>query len=185
MSTKTRGGVVLWLSFVVGICENALERGLCAMKFDSICKKFSDYETERGNEQGVEYVSIMKKGFREPIKVYYELDMQEYIVTFATQHLHIDEDDDLIDVISEFANASIAAIEFYENGKRSFGGQIETNLLENLSYDTLRTHFGYPNLDIRQMTFRVYAWDKKYCFEGSFVQTASDAVKIMKKDYIF
>lgn len=162
-----------------------LKVGINAMKFDYICKKFSDYEIERGNEQGVEYISIIKNGFREPIKVYYESDMQEYIVTFATQHLHIDEDDDLINVVSEFANATIAAIEFYENGKNIFGGQIETNLLENLSYDTLRTYFGYLHLDISQMIFRVYAWNKEYCFEGSFVKSASNTVKIIKKDYIF
>ncbi len=160
-----------------------LTEGVSAMKFDSINKKFSDYEIERGNEQGVEYIAILKNGFREPIKVYYESDMQEYIVTFATQHLHISEDEDLIDIVSKFADASIAAIEFYENGKNSFGGQIETNLLENLSYDTLRIYFGYPHLDISQKTFRIYAWNKEYCFEGSFVKSASNTFKIIKKNY--
>lgn len=154
------------------------------MKFDSILKKFSDYEIEQGNELGVEYISIMKNGFCEPIKIYYELDMSEYTVYFATQHLHIDEVDELIDAVSKFANASVAAIEFYENEKNRFGGQIETKFLENLTYDTLRTYFGYPNLDIGQMTFRVYAWNKKYCFEGLFVKSAANTVEIIKKDYI-
>ena len=154
------------------------------MKFDSICKKFSNYDIERGNEQGAEYISIVKKDFREPIKVYYEPDMQEYIVTFATQHLHIDEEDELIDAVFRFANAGVAAIEFYENGKNRFGGQIETSLLDHLTYDSLRTRFGYLQLDISQMTFRVYAWDQKYCFEGSFVKSAENTVQIIKMEMI-
>lgn len=155
------------------------------MKFDSICNKFSEYELEQGNEQGADYISITKKDFSEPIKVYYESETEEYIVTFATQHLHIDKEDELIDVVSEFADASFAAIEFYEDGKNRFGGQIETGLLDNLDYDTLRTYFGYPDRDISRMTFSVYAWDKKFCFEGSFVKSASGTVEIIKKDYIF
>lgn len=87
------------------------------MKFDSINKKFSDYEIERGNEQGVEYIAILKNGFREPIKVYYESDMQEYIVTFATQHLHISEDEDLIDIVSKFADQALPPLSFTRMGK--------------------------------------------------------------------
>lgn len=150
--------------------------------FDSICKRFSDYKIEHGNEWGTENISIIKNGFSKPIKVYYESAIGAYTVTFATQHLHIERDDDLINAVSEFANGSIAAIEFYENGKNKFGGQIETNLLDNLTYDTFLTYFGYLIYDISRMTFRVYAWDKKYCFEGSFVKSAENTYQIIKKD---
>ena len=36
------------------------------MKFDYICEKFSEYELEQGNEQGADYISIMKCDREEP-----------------------------------------------------------------------------------------------------------------------
>lgn len=172
--------------YFISMIEFDLKRCLNVIAFNSIykkiCKKYSDYEVERGREQGAEYVSIMKSGFSKPIKIYYDPDIGEYIVTFAIQHIHIDEDIDLLDEVSNFANGSIAAIEFYENGKDIFGGQIETSSLEKLTYDTLRTRFGYPNLDISKMTFRVYAWNENYCFEGSFAKSAENTIQIFKKD---
>ena len=153
------------------------------MKLDFLCEIFSNYEIERCEEHGAECICIKNSNFNEPIKVCYELDdYNTYTVYFATQHLHITECDDLIDTIAKFANASIAAIEFYDNERNRFGGQIETKRLENLTYDTLRTYFGYPHLDISHLTFRVYTWDKKYCFEGSFVKVAPNIVKIIIKN---
>ncbi len=126
---------------------------------------------------------MKKQGFTEPIQVFYETNMEEYTVCFVTQHLHIhaNAESDLIDVISKYASAAIAAIEFYVHGKNCFGGQIETGLLSNLTYDSLCAYFGYPNYDISHLTFRVYAWDNEYCFEGSFKETGSGAVDIIKK----
>ncbi len=149
------------------------------MNFDFICEKFFNYEIEHFED----HICIKKQGFTEPIKVFYETNMEEYTVCFATQHLHISANTEnaLIDVISKFASAAIAAIEFYVNGRNCFGGQIETNLLSNITYDSLCEYFGYPNYDISHLTFQVYAWDKEYCFEGSFKKTNSKAVEIIKK----
>ncbi len=149
------------------------------MNFDFIVEKFSNYEIERFED----HICIKKPGFTEPIKVFYETNVEEYTVCFATQHLHIraDAESVLIDVIAKYANAVIAAIEFYVDGRNCFGGQIETNLLSNITYDSLREYFGYPNYDMSHLTFQVYAWDKEYCFEGSFKKTGSETVETIKK----
>ncbi len=149
------------------------------MNFDFICEKFSNYEIEHFED----HIYIKKQGFTEPIKVFYETDMEAYTICFATQHLHVSANAEsvLIDVISKYASAVMAAIEFYINGKNCFGGQIETNLLSNITYDSLREYFGYSDSDISHLTFQVYAWDKEYCFEGSFNKQNSRAVEIIKK----
>ncbi len=154
------------------------------MKLDFLSERFSDYKTEFGKERDIDYISIYKDGFYEPITVYDETDFDEYILCFSTQHLHIDDDNKLIEAITEFANADVAAIEFYDNGQNRFGGQIETTLLDGLTYNSLKDYFGYSHLDISNLTFRVYAWDNRYCFEGSFVKNSPDNVEILRKNYV-
>ena len=108
-------------------------------------------------------------------------DFDTYTLWFATQHQHITMKNELIETISKFANGSIAAIEFYDNGKNRFSGQIDTKRLSNITYNSLREYFGYPNDDISNLTFRVYAWNKNFCYEGSFVKRFPNEIDIIKK----
>ncbi len=152
------------------------------MYLDFLYDYLSNYEIMNCNEFGVECLYIKKSDYNEPIKIYYELDDYDtYTLCFATQHLHITDKDELIKTISKFANGSIAAIEFYDDGKIRFGGQIETEYLFNITYDSLREYFGYPNYDIGNLTFRVYAWNKSFCYEGSFVKRSPNQIDIIKK----
>ncbi len=157
------------------------------MHLDFLHDYFSNYETLNyetmcGNKLETEWLYIKNPDYSEPIKVYYEPnDHEPYMICFATQHLHIADKKELVEAISKFANGSIAAIEFYHNGKNCFGGQIETEHLSNITYDSLREYFRYPKNDLSNLTFRIYAWNKSFCYEGSFIKRTSGQIDIVKK----
>lgn len=142
---------------------------------------FPQYTVELYAENDSEWAEIKNKAFDDLIKVYYAPeDFEIYCLVFATQHVHISEKEQLIEYVTAFANAETAAIEFYENGRKCFGGDIETALLDDLTYNSLRNRF-YSSIDIRNMTFQVRAWDKKYCFNGMFIKDSSGTVQIVRE----
>ena len=132
-------------------------------------------------EDNTEYAKIINEEFDDIIEIfYYPDDYYEYYFYFATQHRHTSDKDEFIQIIKSFVNAEKAAIEFYINGNNSFGGEIEISLLDNISYETIRQYSGYQNIDMSEYTFEVRAWNKKYCFDGSFKKNDSGEISIMK-----
>ena len=143
---------------------------------------FSQYETDIRIENDIETIHIRNKQFEDEIVVhYFPDDYYTYLLQFATQHHDTSSKDDLIKYALSFANAKKAAIEFFENEKNRFGGEIEVSLLDNISYDDLRNYFGYPHLDLTNLTFKVRAWNACYCFDGYFEKSESGAIEIRKK----
>lgn len=132
-------------------------------------------------EDNTEYAKIINKEFNDIIEIfYYPDDYYKYYFYFATQHRHTSDKDEFIQIIKSFINAEKAAIEFYINGNNSFGDEIEISLLDNISYETLRQYYGYQNIDMSEYTFEVRAWNKKYCFNGSFIKNDYDKISIIK-----
>lgn len=143
---------------------------------------FPQYTVELYAENDSERAEIKNQAFDDLITVYYDpKDPDIYCLAFATQHVHLSEKERLIEYVTAFSNAETAAIEFYKNGRKLFGGDIETALLDGLTYDSLRNHFGHSSADISHLTFQVRAWDKKYCFNGEFTKDPSGAVQIVRK----
>ena len=143
---------------------------------------FSQYETVIRIENDIETIHIRNKQFEDEIVVYYfPDDYYTYLLRFATQHRDTSSKEELIQYVLSFANAEKAAIEFFENEKNRFGGEIEVSLLDNISYDDLRKYFGYPHLDLTNLTFKVRAWNARYCFDGYFEKSETGAIEIRKK----
>ena len=143
---------------------------------------FSQYETDIRIENDIETIHIRNTQFEDEIVVhYFPDDYYTYLLQFATQHRDTSSKDDLIKYVLSFANAEKAAIEFFENKKNRFGGEIEVSLLDNISYDDLRNYFGYPHLDLTNLTFKVRAWNARYCFDGYFEKSESGAIEVRKK----
>ena len=152
------------------------------MHFSFIKELFSDYNVDIQTENGVETVYIRNIQFEDPIIIHhFPNDHYTYLLRFATQHYDTSSKDELIRHILAFTNAEKATIEFFENGESRFGGEIDVSLLENISYDDLRNFFGYPHLDLTNLTFKVCAWDTHYCFDGYFEEKESGSVNIIKK----
>ena len=152
------------------------------MHFSFMKDLFSQYETDIRIENDIETIHIRNKQFEDEIVVhYFPDDYYTYLLQFATQHRDTSSKDDLIKYALSFANAEKAAIEFFEKEKNRFGGEIEVSLLDNISYDDLRNYFGYPHLDLTNLTFKVRAWNACYCFDGYFEKSESGAIEIRKK----
>ena len=149
------------------------------MHFDFLKELFSKYVVEICFEEDVETVYIRNSLFDFPIVVhYFPDDYYKYLLCFATQHRDTSSKDDLISYISSFINAEKAAIEFYKDGMNRFGGEIETAALDDLTYNSLRLKFGYN--DLKDFTFSVRAWDKRFCFDAHFEKDDSGNVTIVK-----
>ena len=150
------------------------------MHFDFLKELFSKYVVDISVDEDTETVYIRNDLFNFPISVdYYPDDYYKYLLRFATQHIDTFSEDDLISYISSFANAEKAAIEFYKDGLNRFGGEIETAILDDLTYDSLRLRFGYR--DLEDYTFSVRAWDKRFCFDAHFEKDSFGSVTIVKK----
>ena len=150
------------------------------MHFDFLKELFSEYDVDICVKDDTETVYIRNGQFNFSIVVdYYPEDYHKYLLRFATQHRDTSSKDDLISYISSFANAEKAAIEFYKDGTNCFGGEIETVVLDDLTYSSLRLKFGYH--DLKDYTFSVRAWDKRFCFDAHFEKDDSGNVTIVKK----
>ena len=142
---------------------------------------FPQYTVELYAEKDSERAEIRNKAFRDVITVHYwPEDYYIYHLLFATQHRDTSEKEELIEYVTAFANVEKAAIEFYENGRNRFGGEIETSQLDGLTYDGLRNNFGYSSVDICNLTFQVRGWKKECCFDGAFIKDSSGTVQIVK-----
>ena len=143
---------------------------------------FSQYETDLRIENGIETIHIRNTQFDDEIVIhYYPDDYYTYLFQFATQHRDTSSKEDLIKCALSFANGEKAAIEFFEDGNRRFGGEMEVSLLDHLTYDELQNHFGYPHLDLTNLTFRVRAWNARYCFDGYFEKSQYGTINIARK----
>lgn len=158
-------------------------QSLCIYHF--LKELFPQYMVELYAEIDSERAEIKNKEFRDVITVnYWPENYYTYYLLFATQHRETSNKEQLIAYVTAFANAEKAAIEFYENGSNRFGGEIETSLLGSLTYDSLRNYFGYPSMDISNLTFRVRAWHIEYCFDGMFIKDSFGTVQIVRKSVL-
>ena len=152
------------------------------MHFSFIKALFPKYDVDIQEENGIETVYIKNDQFEDPIVIhYFPDDYYTYLLRFATQHYDTSSKEELTQLALAYANAEEAAIEFFENGKNRFGGGIEVSLLDNITYDDLRKRFGYSHLDLTDLTFKVRAWDVRYCFDGFFEKSESGSIEIRKK----
>ncbi len=150
------------------------------MHFDFLKELFSEYDVDIYVKEDVETICIGNNLFSFQIMVdYYPDDYCKYLLRFATQHIDTSSKDDLINYIFSYANAEKAAIEFYKDGQACFGGEIETYILSDLTYDSLRLRFFHSNL--KDYTFSVRAWDKRFCFDAYFEKDASGNMSIIKE----
>lgn len=143
---------------------------------------FLEYPIEFRRDGSQEWARIQHPDHDHAIQICFDPGTPDpYYLVFATQHLHIEDADELIESIRDFASGKYAAIEFYRNGESRFGGQIETALLDGVTYGELRKLFGASSLFFRWLTFRVTAWDRRYCFEGCFRRGKSGQMEIVRK----
>ncbi len=99
---------------------------------------------------------------------YFSQDMKDrfvqYIVAFSTQHRHFDadEEDEVLEYILAILNDEVLPLEFYKDGKRRFGGEIEVEELERLSVSSLSKYYGYTSDYLLSFDYEIHSWSGKY-----------------------
>lgn len=87
---------------------------------------------------------------------------EEYIISFSTQHCHLDDMEDVIDYVQRIIEDEILPLEFYRDGERRFGGDIERSELPLLSQAVLSQRFMVPRERLVHFQFEIHSWSGKY-----------------------
>lgn len=122
---------------------------------------------------------IVNPNYDENITVYD--DEYEFIVCFSFQHRHFEDGDDLIDWIRKIISGNTFAIEFFNNEQRRFGGEIDAEELQGLSYKKLEHFTGYYGLtklfDVVN-SFKIRSWDSKNNYDYTMTCEANGSIAI-------
>lgn len=122
-------------------------------------------------------VKIFNPFYEENIKIEYvaEDDRTPFTVYFSFQHRHLKDEKDVIDYIKEIMEGKKFAIEFFQNNRKRFGGDIEAEQLYDLSYEKLEEqllgHFSKTKLYEIADSFKVRGWSKDGNFDA-FIERA-------------
>lgn len=109
----------------------------------------------------------------ENILVYYDDDdFRPYTACFSFQHVHLTDEESVIEWIEDIISGRRLAIEFFCNDSRRFGGDIEAEKLEALSYQSLEQWSGYYGccklFEVAD-SFRVRGWHPSGNMDAAFV----------------
>ena len=88
----------------------------------------------------------------------------EYIVAFSTQHRHFDAEDadELLDYIRSILDDRTLPLEFYQDEKPRFGGEIQVEDLDLLSVSYLANEYGFIHADLLSLEYEIHSWSGKY-----------------------
>ena len=135
-----------------------------------IAARFSDHVTRFS--EGNTVLEIINPFGNENIKVEYVPDDEwtPYILYFSFQHWHMADEEDIIENINDIIDGKMLSIEFFKDGKRCFGGDIEVQDLKELSYESLENIFSVFRIKIIAVadSFKVRGWKANTDFDAVF-----------------
>ena len=124
---------------------------------------------------------IVNPNYDENIAVYD--DEFEFIVYFSFQHRHFEDEDDIVEWIRKIISGSTFAIEFFDDEQRRFGGDIDAEKLQGLTYEKLEQFTGYygaTKLAEIADSFKIRGWDNKHNFDCTMNREENGTVVIRK-----
>ena len=136
----------------------------------AIASQFSDYVTYLSEDKT--FLEILNPFGNENIKLEYvsKDEWTPYILYFSFQHWHMNDEEDIIEHIYDIINGKLLSIEFFKGNKRCFGGDIEAQDLQDLSYETLNNNFSGLRMNIIDIadSFKVRGWKADANFDAVF-----------------
>ena len=146
-------------------------------KFDLIRKEFSTFK-----------INVLESGYSleiinpfcgNNIILCYEDAIDGYVLYFTYQHWHLNNEKDVIKYIKDIINGEIFSIEFFEDDERHFGGSINKEELENLSYVSLASLFyGVDELKKFVNYFKIRGFHKEDNYDAKFIIEENGKVNI-------
>ena len=154
-------------------------------RFSFLSKHFPAYEIKFSRERNRDLAEIMNPFYDENIRVEYipEDDFTPYVVSFAFQHCHMCDEEDIVEYMNDIIEGNVFSIEFFNKGIRRFGGDITSTELDDLTYETLTKNmenWGISHLLDYADSFKLRGWNSNYNFDAAFVLDES-GLTIIKK----
>ena len=150
-------------------------------RFDFLRNQYSAYEIKSSQDGNA--LKIVNPFGGESIIVEYVPDDEytPYIVYFAFQHCHMNDEENILEYINDIIAGKIFSIEFFNQGNLCFGGDITIEDLQHLSYDFLVNHWGFPELLDRADAFKVRGWRCSDNLDAIFVadENGQKAIQIL------
>lgn len=84
------------------------------------------------------------------------------VVSFSTQHRHFEDVEDAVEYVLQILGDEVLPLEFYRDGERRFGGDIERSELPLLSQAVLSQRFMVPREQLVHFQFEIHSWSGKY-----------------------
>ena len=137
-----------------------------------IATHFSDYDVQFSKDKNL--LEILNPCGNENIRVEYVSDDEwtPYILYFLFQHWHMNDEEDIIEYINDIIDGNLFSIEFFANGNRCFGGDIDAQELQELSYESLEQFTGYYGMSkLKDLadSFKVRGWRTETNFDAKFI----------------
>lgn len=155
----------LWCNEVKKDGETMFQNNLAV-----ISAHFSDHVTRFSEDRT--FLEIVNPFGGENIKIEYvpEDERTPYILYFSFQHWHMNDEEDIIEHIQDIIDGKLLSVEFFKCGKRCFGGDIEAQDLQNLSYKALNSNFSGLRMNIIDIvdSFKVRGWKTDANFDAVF-----------------
>lgn len=128
---------------------------------------------------------IFNPFYDQNVNVYYEEDNNTpFVACFSYQHCHFTDEEDVIDWINDIISGKILAIEFFKNGQNCFGGDIEAEELDEITYKKLEQYTGYCGTTKLQNivdSFKIRGWNKESNFDAVLVIEKDGTIAIEKQ----
>ena len=146
-------------------------------RLDFLKDAFRGFELQFAEDES--NVVILNPNYDENITVYD--DEYEFTACFSFQHCHFEDEEDIIEWIGKIISGNTFAIEFFNNDQRRFGGEIDTEELQGLTYKKLEQFTGYYGLtkllDVVD-SFKIRSWDGKNNFDYTMIREENGNVVI-------
>ncbi len=90
-----------------------------------------------------------------------EKTFSEYTVYFSTQHRHFNSLEEAEEYVRLILSDEVLPIEFFDDNRTRFGGEIGRDDLSNISAQRLARLFGYSVEYLSKFSFEVHSWSGK------------------------
>lgn len=157
--------------------------------FEELCKSFDlrlQYNVDSAvliDPQSGAYMEIsVEEYFTDSEK---SATISEYTVRFSTQHRHFDSFKEVEKYVRSILSDEVLPIEFFDNSRAKFGGEIKKEDLNGISAQRLAQMFGYTAEYISQFYYELHSWSGKNDIKRTKVSDIGKKVKALpKKDIL-
>ncbi len=133
-------------------------------------------------------LDILNPFGKDPIRVYVEdIPHTPYTVCFSFQHRHLATVDEVVTYAGDIMSGNVFAIEFFKDGYKRFGGDLDAQEVRELSYDRLAQFlgcFGASRLIDVVDSCKVRGWARDADFDATFVEDEQGDVTVQIMDTI-